>query len=60
VTGAADANGTTAAEAADTAMPAELEAVTVKVYVTPFVRPVNVAVVPAVVTLIPPGEAVTV
>src|SRR5919198_6560374 len=43
-------------------VPTEFVAVTVNVYVTPFVRPLTVAVVasPAAVAVCPPGEEVTV
>jgi len=53
--------GVTAALAADGAeVPTALEAVTVNVYAVPLVRPVTVAVDPAVEAVRPPGAAVTV
>ena len=41
-------------------VPMEFVAVTVKVYVVPFVRPVTVTEVPVVVAVTPPGSDVTV
>ena len=41
-------------------VPCKLVAVTVNVYVVPFVRPVTVMGEPAPVAVIPPGEDVTV
>jgi hypothetical protein len=44
----------------ETLVPSAFVAVTVNVYVTPFVRPVTVAVVVALFAVAPPGLAVTV
>jgi hypothetical protein len=54
--------GTTAADATDGALaPTEFEAVTLKVYDLPFLRPVTVHLsAPVVEQVAPPGEAVAV
>ena len=53
--------GVTAEEATEAVdVPAAFVAVTVKVYAVPLVRPVIVALLPVVLTVAPPGLAVTV